>query len=175
MSETDPIRIFCGGDRSQQLPFKVLVHSIRRHTRRVVDIRAIDNQVTAVPDDPRHAPYTEFSFARFAIPALCQYAGRAVYMDSDMLVFADIGELWDTPLAGAKIAIEIGSREQSDRGKHAAVMLLDCAALDWRLDDIVAGLGRRYDYKSLMGDRSAARTRANARADPERLERTGSL
>lgn len=150
MSDTDSIRVFCGGDRSQQLPYRVLAHSMRRQTSRPLQIQAIDNAIAPLPDDPRHAPYTEFSFARFAIPALCGHAGRAIYMDSDMLLFADIGELWDTPMHGAKIAIEIGSRNQADRGKHAAVMLLDCAALPWDVGQIVAGLGRDYDYNALM-------------------------
>jgi hypothetical protein len=147
---TPPARIFCGADRSQQLPFQVLAWSIRRHASIPVEIRTIDNGQAPVPADPRHAPYTEFSFARFAIPALCGHAGRAVYMDSDMLVFRDIAELWHTPMAGARIAIEIGSRDQADRGKHAAVMLMDCGRLPWVVDDIVAGLGERYDYNALM-------------------------
>jgi len=146
----DPIRIFCGAARDARLPFEVLAHSIRRHTARAVEIRAIDNGTAPMPADPRHAPYTEFSFARFAIPALCGHRGRAVYMDSDMLVFRDFAELWDQPFDGAKVLIEVGSRGQRDRGKHAAVMLLDCAALDWDVARIVAGLGTRYDYNALM-------------------------
>jgi hypothetical protein len=35
-----------------------------------------------------------------------------------------------------------------DRGKHAAVMLLDCAKLPWKVEEIVAGLGTRYAYKT---------------------------
>jgi hypothetical protein len=128
----------------------VFAHSVARHTSRRVEVRTIDNALAPIPDDPRYQPYTEFSFARFVIPALCDYRGRAVYMDSDMLVFADIGELWDTGLQGAAIAIERGSRDQADRGKHAAVMLLDCEQLDWRVGEIVAGLGTRYAYKALM-------------------------
>lgn len=150
MNNVDPIRVFCGSDRSQQLAFEVLAHSIRRHTRRALEIRAIDNGLAPMPSDPRLAPYTEFSFARFAIPALCDHAGRAIYMDSDMLVFADIGELWDTDLAGASIAIEVGSRSRASRSKSAAVMLLDCAALDWQVEPIVLGLGKHYDYNELM-------------------------
>ena len=154
MSQT-PIRIFCGADRSQHLPFLVLADSIRRHSVRAVDIRAIDNGDAPPVADPRCAPYTEFSFARFAIPALCEHRGHAVYMDSDMLVFHDIGELWDTPLDGASIAIEIGSRSASAqtahaRNRHAAVMLMDCARLRWDVAEIVVGLGRDYDYNALM-------------------------
>ena len=151
----EPIRIFCGADRSQRLPFRVLEHSIRAHTRRAIDIRPIDNGDAPTPADPRHAAYTEFSFARFAIPALCGHAGKAVYMDSDMLVFADIGELWDTPFDSAKVLIEQGARSDQKqtahaRNRHAAVMLLDCAALDWDVSEVVARLGRDYDYNALM-------------------------
>ncbi|MEO8011305.1 MAG: glycosyltransferase [Dokdonella sp.] len=143
-------RIFCGADRSQQLPFEVLSWSIRRHASLPVEIRMFDNGSAPTPADPRHSAYTEFSFARFAIPALCGFEGKAVYIDSDMLVFGDIAELWRTPMQGARIAIEIGSRNQADHGKHAAVMLLDCARLDWHVDRIVGGLGMHYDYNALM-------------------------
>jgi hypothetical protein len=150
MSRPDPIRVFCGGDRSQQLAFRVLAHSIARHSQRELQIRQIDNGIAPLPADPRNAPYTNFSFARFAIPALCAHAGHAIYMDSDMLVFSDIGELWDTPMGEAAIAIEAGSRQVAGGKKQAAVMLLDCAALDWRVERIVAELGARYDYDALM-------------------------
>ena len=51
---------------------------------------------------------------------------------------------------GARIAIEIGSRLAAGGKKQAAVMLLDCATLDWQVERIVADLGRRYDYNALM-------------------------
>ncbi|MEO6065565.1 MAG: glycosyltransferase [Lysobacterales bacterium] len=154
-TDSAPIRIFCGADRSQQLAFRVLADSIRRNTSRDIEIRAIDNGDAPTVADPRHAPYTEFSFARFAIPALAGRHGRAIYLDSDMLVFRDITELWDAPLDDAQVAIEIGSRSDPAqtahaRNRHAAVMLLDCAGLDWDVERIVAGLGRDYDYNALM-------------------------
>jgi hypothetical protein len=150
MAYPDPIRIFCGADRSQWLAWRVFEFSVRRHTARQVEVALIDNALAPLPADPRYAPYTEFSFARFAIPAICGHQGHAVYMDSDMLVFADIGELWDTPMDGARIAIEKGARAATEVGKHAAVMLLDCAALAWDVKEIVAGLGTKYEYKPLM-------------------------
>lgn len=143
-----PLRIFCGADRSQQLPFKVLAASIRRHASQSIDIRTIDNTLAPPAPDPRFAPYTEFSFARFAIPALCGFQGRALYMDSDMLVFADIAELFRIPFDGARVLIEAGA--DLSKGKQAAVMMLDCAQLDWNVDTIVGDLGRRYSYNALM-------------------------
>ena len=145
---TSPIRIFCGADRSQQLPFKVLAASIRRHASRPVEIRTIDNSLAPPVSDPRFAPYTEFSFARFAIPALCGHQGRALYMDSDMLVFADIAPLFDIDFGPAKVLIEHGA--DLGKGKQAAVMMLDCSRLGWDVAEIVGGLGTRYGYNQLM-------------------------
>lgn len=41
---------------------------------------------------------TPFSGFRWAISSFCGYAGRAIYMDSDVIVRADIAELWNTPM-----------------------------------------------------------------------------
>ncbi len=145
---TTPLRIFCGADRSQRLPFAVLAASIREHATEPVDIRTIDNTLAPAVSDPRFAPYTEFSFARFAIPALSDFQGRALYMDSDMLVFADIADVFRIPFDNAHVLIERGA--DLSKGKQAAVMMLDCERLRWDVADIIAGLGPRYGYNALM-------------------------
>jgi len=38
---------------------------------------------------------TEFSFSRFLVPALNMYQGKALFMDSDMYLRADVNELFD--------------------------------------------------------------------------------
>ena len=38
---------------------------------------------------------TEFTFTRFAVPALCQYQGWALFMDGDFMLRADIKELFE--------------------------------------------------------------------------------
>jgi len=150
MNETrEPVRIYVGAAESEQLAFRVLEYSIKRHTGLEVEMRTIDNSLAAAPSDVRYLPYTNFSYGRFAIPKLAGYQGRAIYMDSDMIVFRDIGELWNTPFNGAKILVE-ETNPATDKGKITAVMLMDCAALTWDPDEIVAGLGARYDYNELM-------------------------
>ncbi|MCB7127963.1 MAG: hypothetical protein J3T61_00290 [Candidatus Brocadiales bacterium] len=37
---------------------------------------------------------TEFTFTRFAVPALCQYQGWALFVDGDFMFRADVGELF---------------------------------------------------------------------------------
>jgi lipopolysaccharide biosynthesis glycosyltransferase len=38
--------------------------------------------------------YTGFSFYRFAIPEKCNYQGKSIYLDADMVVLGDIDELY---------------------------------------------------------------------------------
>ena len=163
MSSSEPIRVYVGADRSQQLAISVLEYSIRRHT--TADVRVIPMVDLPVPrpKDPRNGQRTGFSFSRFCIPKLAGYEGKAIYMDADMLVFRDLRELWDIPLEGHKVLIqkEVKHQETSTakigapkkRKKQCAVMLLDCSRLDWDIDQIVAGLDEgRYDYDQLMSD-----------------------
>ena len=69
---------------------------------------------------------TPFSGFRFAVPEICNFEGRAIYLDADMLVLADIAELWDMkPAAG------FGIRAISDMRTDVAV--IDCSFFnkDW--------------------------------------------
>jgi hypothetical protein len=108
------------------------------------------------PEDPRQGKRTGFSFTRFAIPRLMGYQGRAVYLDADMLVFRDIRELLELPFANRKILIqeepptEATKADGAKRHKQCSVMLLDCAALSWDPEKIIAGLDGQYTYEDLL-------------------------
>lgn len=160
---SEPIRVFVGADRSQQLAVSVLEYSIKRHTTAEVQVTPMVDLPVPKPKDPRNGQRTGFSFSRFCIPKLAGYRGKAIYMDADMLVFRDIRELWDIPFDGARIAIqkEVKFEEETTgkigapkkRKKQCAVMLLDCGRLDWDIGKIVADMDAgRYDYEQLMYD-----------------------
>src|SRR5687768_12970583 len=131
----DFIDIFVGADRSQLLAVSVLEHSIRRHTERRVRVCPLVDLELPEPEDPRQGSRTNFSFARFAIPELKRHQGKALYLDADMQVFRDIGELWDIPLEGATVAIQEELPEHAVAGhkagapakrvKQCSVMLID--------------------------------------------------
>lgn len=158
MDET--AHIFVGSDRSQLLAVRVLEHSIARHTTLAIRLRSMHDLELPDPRDPRQGKRTGFSFTRFAIPRLMGYQGRAVYLDADMLVFRDFRELFGLPFDGAKIIIQEGppptekklaaAGAPAQRAKQCSVMLLDCAALDWDPEAIIAGLDGRYTYEQLL-------------------------
>ena len=154
---SDIAHIYVGSDRSQLLAVSVLAHSIRRHTEMEVAVRSMHDLDLPQPRDPRHWPRTNFSFTRFAVPQLNGYRGRAAYMDADMLVFHDIGELWQLPFQDAKVIIQEDPKGDAlaaggARAKQCSVMVIDCAACPWQPEAIIAGLDGAYTYRQLMGD-----------------------
>ncbi len=145
-----PARIFVGADDAQLLGARVLDYSVQKHSTMDVKVEVLDFRHTPVPKDPKNRSKTGFSFCRFDIPRLCDYEGRAVYVDADMQVFADITDLWTLPLDAADILYAL-SHPLDGRVPQTSVMLLNCAALPWRVEDVVAGLDEgRYGYKALM-------------------------
>lgn len=163
MANDDVIRVYVGVDRSQLLAVPVLEYSIKRHTTAKVEVIPMLDLPVPAPKDPRNGQRTGFSFSRFCIPKLAGYKGRAIYMDADMLVFQDIRSLWNLPFNGAKILIQeevkftditiAKENAPKERKKQCAVMLLDCARLDWDVEKIVQGMDDDlYTYEQLMSD-----------------------
>ena len=156
------IDVFVGTDRSQLLAVSVLEHSIKRHTRRPVRVCPLIDLDLPEPRDVRQGSRTNFSFARFAIPELRRYCGKGLYLDADMLVFRDIGELWDIPFDGGSVMIQEEIPEHAvshqkagapaRRVKQCSVMLIDCARARWNVNEIIAGLDGRYTYEQLMSE-----------------------
>lgn len=66
---------------------------------------------------------TPFSGYRWAIPEYCNFEGRAIYTDVDMINFKNIKELWDTDIQGAMCAARRGKRFG---GHEFCVMIIDC-------------------------------------------------
>jgi len=145
-----PIKVFVGTDRSQMLGVKVLEYSIKKYASMSVDVVPMCEFPVPVPKDPQNRPRTGFSFSRFLMPSLCDYKGRAIYLDADMLVFNDIVKLWDMEMGRADI---LCAEQPTDKGRirQYSVLLMNCSNLLWNIEEIVAGLDvGRYDYRGLM-------------------------
>jgi hypothetical protein len=158
-----PIRVFVGTEPEQDLAFRVLRYSIKKNTAMSVLVEPLFEAVVnakisiPTPTSPANRPRTPFSFQRFAIPRLKNWQGRAIYLDSDMLVFADLRELWIWPTQGNQL-LAVPEPPGSSRRPQFSVMLLDCEALyDWKPEDIVARLDAgQWTYEQLLYDMGAA-------------------
>lgn len=124
------IRIVIGTEANQYAAQKVLECSIRENTKKPVEIRFLTQ-------DCRRVGGTNFGFVRFQVPKLFNYEGRAIYLDADQVVLADIEGLWDSLGENFAVALvqnpagSFGGKEIK-RGNQTSVMVLDCAKLrDW--------------------------------------------
>jgi hypothetical protein len=83
------LRIFIGADSRQPVAFSVLAHSLYKHSSAPIAITRLD--IDTLPITRRGL--TDFTFARYLVPWLCNYEGVALFMDADMLCRCDINEL----------------------------------------------------------------------------------
>lgn len=157
----EPLRIFVGVEESQLVAYRVLEYSIRKGSSVPVEVTPMLDLPHRMPRDAANRPRTNFSFARFAIPELCGYQGRALYLDADMLVLGDVAELAALPFGDHPVLISAshttehwsGHEPVDNFGAQQAVMLLDCPRLSWDLDEIVDALDAgRFSYRDLMAD-----------------------
>jgi hypothetical protein len=129
-SAREPVRVFVGTDARQHRAELALEYSIRKHTTGPVEIVWMDHrrgglwgawdigrQRGRVRIEPGPGWATEFTCFRFALPEAAGFRGRAIYLDSDMLVVGDLRELFerDMPKPWLKTA------------NCPATMLIDCA------------------------------------------------
>lgn len=146
---SDPIRIFVGTEPKTEVYRHVLQHSITSRTKAEVEFTPMIGRKWEYPTAGLQVG-TGFSLRRWMIPAACGWRGRAIYLDADQTVFADIAGLWGFP-----------DRPQSEKGISAwmtyqpdkfckspwpqsSVMVIDCAAAEhqpgWRIDWLLADL-----------------------------------
>lgn len=162
-----PIRIFVGAGDQQIIPALVLKHSIEKNVTMNVDVTIMNEWTHPMPKDPRNRPRTPFSFQRFMIPEKCDYKGHAIYMDSDMLVFGDVKEIWKPEemyfiSEEDKIfGVDVMAMRNDDIDRHKAkfsVVLIDCGDSEWNIKDIISELDNgNLNYEQLVFDFKVAR------------------
>lgn len=86
-----------GEDAESQM---VLEYTARKHTSMPLDI--VWMKISNDPSSYWHGWDTKlwstpFSGFRWGIPEFCDFQGQAIYMDSDMIINADLAELWNAP------------------------------------------------------------------------------
>lgn len=99
------LRVFIGWDSRFPEPADVLRHSLLAHASIPLDIRylKLDELDLAREHDPRAS--TEFTYSRFLVPHLCGFRGRALFLDNDMLCFADVRELAELDMDGLALRV----------------------------------------------------------------------
>jgi len=91
-----PLKIFIGYDHAESVAFHTMCSSIIRRASVPVSIVpiALSTLKDILPRERDPMQSNEFAFSRFLVPYLCNYEGRAVFMDCDMLIIDDIANLF---------------------------------------------------------------------------------
>lgn len=113
-----PLRIFIGFDPRQPVAYTTLQHSILTRASRPVAITPLVIEQLPI----KRAGVTPFSYSRFLVPWLCDFEGSALFLDVDILVLADIVELFGM-LDGSAVMVS----KNRLRFEWASVMLFNCA------------------------------------------------
>lgn len=113
------LRIFVGIDTRQPIAFHVLCSSIQRLSSKPVAITPL--LLDQLPIERRGQ--TDFTFSRFLVPYLCDYEGKAVFMDSDMLLRGDIAELF---ALGSDHAVSMVHFKDELAFERTSLMLFNC-------------------------------------------------
>lgn len=122
------LQVIIGTQPNQYLAERVLEYSIRKSASGPVEIRRVHQDRDSVGG-------TRFGFVRFMVPSLCEFQGRAIYLDADQVVLEDIHELANElrePFAVGlvrKIEGTFAGRPIAERNE-TSVMVLDCAQLE---------------------------------------------
>lgn len=145
------LRVFIGFDSKEPVTFAVACHSLLAHASRPVSITPLVQRSLRSSHlytrDRRPNESTEFSLTRFLCPSLADFTGYSLFLDSDVLVQADVWDLLIYPLTQPGKAlwvcqhdytprdlVKFDGHEQTTYAKKnwSSVMLLDnakCQAL----------------------------------------------
>lgn len=122
----EPIRIFVGvSANNEDLESQaVLDYTLHKHTTRTLEIEWMMQSRAKASfwygwNTATWA--TPFSGFRWGVPARCEFKGKAIYLDSDMIVMDDIAKLWDKPIKDHHLVIAKGTN------KRFCTTLFDCA------------------------------------------------
>jgi glycosyl transferase family 8 len=148
-------RVFIGYDSREDIAYRVLRYSLEKHASAPLDIRPLILRELDFPRKFDPLASTEFTYSRFLIPHLCDFKGRALFMDCDMVCVADIMEIFNLDLTEywlrvvkhdhrptTTIKMDGKAQTQYPRKNWSSFMLLNCEQLTcWTREAVLTQSG----------------------------------
>lgn len=88
------IPIFIGYDKREAVAYHVCSNSIIRHVTEPIAISPLSLNTIGFYKELHTDGSNSFIYSRFLVPHIMRYQGWAIFIDGDMLLRADISELW---------------------------------------------------------------------------------
>ena len=122
-----PLKVFIGFDSRAHVAYHALQNSIFSRCSLPVSFTPL-----ILPTLPvTRTGLTQFTFTRFLVPWLCEYQGTGLFLDSDIILQADIAELFRIAEGDKSKAVwAVDYKEPKLRFERAAVMLFNCSHPD---------------------------------------------
>ena len=137
-------RVFIGSHKRFERCEPVIEWSIRKYASEPVEINFLRPEYYGCED----SGCTGFSRMRYEIPRICNYEGHAIYLDVDMILQADIAELWDYRHSGFTAIMQDCSSE---------VMVVDCEAEFFNIIRAIPEEWNVEDYAATQEDLKTAK------------------
>lgn len=90
-----PIPVFVGYDPREAIAYHTCVNSIIRNASVPVAIMPLALNLFQDYTETHQDGSNQFIYSRFLVPWLMEYTGHAIFIDGDMILRADIAELWN--------------------------------------------------------------------------------
>jgi len=154
------LRIFIGWDSREAECADVLAYSLRKHATIPLDIRFLKLSELDFdrPLDPLQS--TEFTYSRFLVPYLCNYEGKAIFMDCDMLCLGDLKELDDLAMSQYALRVVKHNHQPTEKLKMdgkiqtvyprknwSSLMIMNCRELTLWTKEVVENMSGAYLHR----------------------------
>lgn len=131
---SEHLRVFVGVQSKQWLSFELLRYSIQRRTKGSLEFQ----DLRFLPLKEKVRKFGGFFIQRFAVPELCNFQGKAIYLDACTLVLDDLLNLLHLEMGGKGALAHSVVEGHPESGRYTSVMLLDCEKLkEWKLSEWV--------------------------------------
>ena len=88
------INVFIGFDPREAVAYHVCVNSLIRHASQPLALTPLALKNLSGYRETHNDGSNNFIYSRFLVPSLMQHQGWALFIDGDMLLRADVAELW---------------------------------------------------------------------------------
>ena len=95
MTNKEPLKVFIGFDPREAVVYHTCVQSIIENTRSPVAIHPLHLDMFDDYKEQHKDGSNAFIYSRFLVPYLCNFRGKALFIDGDMIINKDLNELFN--------------------------------------------------------------------------------
>jgi len=116
----DAARVFIGFDQREAITYHVCCQSIIENSTIPVEFHPLAGNHFHNFDGQKDGT-NAFTVSRYLVPLLCEFKGKAIFIDGDMVFDADIAELWAVADRNSYRAVSVVKHDYKTRSERKYV------------------------------------------------------